>query len=480
MNSSQVLDVKRVLAVLEEQVFQSTGRYLTEVEKVLIKGVWDSKDYKEMASDSGYNAYYLQQKVAPPLWSMLSVIIGDGVKVTKISLKSILLKLAKSDYLKEEASRLDNDSFVGNIRIYGELPNIKSFYGRKDEINYFKKQITLFKERCIVFTGVGGIGKTLLASKLVEEIIFDSLSSIYECIIWKKINHSLSIDELVIDLNKIFEVDIEASENSFIDSISLLSKHLHLRRCLLVIDGFEKLLLADDFGKRLQYEKFLLKLTEGKHESCIIITSQLPLKEFASVTTKLPIRSFKLEGLDANAGMQILQEKGLSGQECKRLIENYSGNPSSLEALADRINRFFEGSVKAFFRYQTTMIDPQLETMLHQQFGQVGLLSNLQRQIMIYLAEEMSENSTPIQFSKLIDNLKERVDFKLSVFELITAIEVLEQRSLIEIAGKSNKREASYSLQASIKKYILVDPLGLVNKRPDTIQTREVTLWATA
>lgn len=168
MNSSQVLDVKRVLAVLEEQVFQSTGRYLTEVEKVLIKGVWDSKDYKEMASDSGYNAYYLQQKVAPPLWSMLSVIIGDGVKVTKISLKSILLKLAKSDYRKEEASRLDNDSFVGNIRIHGELPKIKSFYGRKDEINYFKKQITLFKERCIVFTGVGGIGKTLLASRLVE------------------------------------------------------------------------------------------------------------------------------------------------------------------------------------------------------------------------------------------------------------------------------------------------------------------------
>ncbi|MDZ8263943.1 NB-ARC domain-containing protein [Nostoc sp. ChiQUE01b] len=480
MNSSQVLDVKRVLAVLEEQVFQSTGRYLTEVEKVLIKGVWDSKDYKEMASDSGYNAYYLQQKVAPPLWSMLSVIIGDGVKVTKISLKSILLKLAKSDYRKEEASRLDNDSFVGNIRIYGELPKIKSFYGRKDEINYFKKQITLFKERCIVFTGVGGIGKTLLASRLVEEITFDSLSSIYECIIWKTINHSLSIDELVIDLNKIFQVDIEASENSFIDSISLLSKQLHLHRCLLVIDGFEKLLLADDFGKRLQYEKFLLKLTEGKHESCIIITSQLPLKEFASVTTKLPIRSFKLEGLDVNAGMQILQEKGLTGQECKRLIENYSGNPSSLEALADRINRFFEGNVKTFFRYQTTMIDPQLETMLHQQFGQVGLLSNLQRQIMIYLAEEMSENSTYIQFSKLIDNLKERVDFKLSVFELITAIEVLEQRSLIEIAGKSNKREASYSLQASIKKYILVDPLGLVHKIPDTIQTREVTLWATA
>ncbi|MHC5721402.1 MAG: NB-ARC domain-containing protein, partial [Nostoc sp.] len=95
--------------------------------------------------------------------------------------------------------------------------------------------------------------------------------------------------------------------------------------------------------------------------------------------------------------------------------------------------------------------------MLHQQFGQVGLLSNLQRQIMIYLAEEMSQNSTPIQFSKLIDNLKKRVDLKLSVFELITAIEVLEQRSLIEIAGKSNKREASYSLQGSIKKYILVD-----------------------
>lgn len=478
MNSSQALDVKRVLAVLEEQVFQSKGRYLTEVEKVIIKGVWDSKDYKEIADDSGYNTYYLQQKVAPPLWSMLSGVIGDGVKVTKISLKPILLKIVKNDYLKQEGSRLDNDNLVGNMIVHGELPKIKYFYGRKDEINYFKKQITLFKERCIVFTGVGGIGKSFLAARLVEEILCDSLNSRYKCLIWKTINHSLSIDELVIELNKTF--DIEVNDNSFLDNISLLSKQLHLHHCLIVIDGFEKLLLAGDFEKRLQYEKFLLKLTEGNHQSCIIITSQLPLKEFASVTTKLPIRSFKVEGLDVNTAMQMLRDKGLTGEECKRLIETYHGNPSSLEALADRINRFFEGSVKTFFRYQTTMVDHQLETMLHQQFGQFGLLSTLQRQIMIYLAEEMSLNSTPIQFSKLIDDLKQRVDFKLSVFEMITAIEVLEQRSLIEISEKSNKREASYTLQASIKKYILIDPLGLVHKTPDRIQTREVTLWATA
>ncbi|WP_414544795.1 NB-ARC domain-containing protein [Nostoc sp. CCY0012] len=477
MSIEKVLRIEKVIKILESRVFQRTGRYLTTPEKVIIEGIWDDKDYKKISAENGYNVYYLSQKIAPPLWNMLSEVIGEGEKVKKISLKPLLLKLAKNDYFAQESSRLNNDALVGKTKVNGQMPDIAGFHGRQDELGYLKKQITLSKEQCIVLTGVGGIGKSFLAAKLIEEILFDTSSNVYDYFIWKTVNHCSSIDDLIDELNRIFNV--ETNGENFQSKIFLLSEQLRLHSCLLVIDGFERLALSDSFEKRLEYEKLFIKLAEQKSSSCTIVTSQLPLKEIAFVTTKIPIRSFKLKGLEVSAAMQILYKKGLSGEECKRLVENYYGNPSALEVVADRINCFFGGSVKKFLEHDTTIIDSRLQFMLHQQFGQAGVLTNLQRQIMISLAEGMSQKSISISFSELIDALKARLGFDLSVSQVITAIEILEQRGLIEVSRSSNKLEADYSLQSSVKKYILIDSFGLVHKTPEKIQTKEVSPWVT-
>ncbi|MHC5822781.1 MAG: NB-ARC domain-containing protein, partial [Nostoc sp.] len=77
------LDIERVLEILEEQVLESTGRYLSKAEKAVIKGTWDGKEYREIASDSGYSVQYLQTGVGPQLWTMLSEVIGGAVQVKK-------------------------------------------------------------------------------------------------------------------------------------------------------------------------------------------------------------------------------------------------------------------------------------------------------------------------------------------------------------------------------------------------------------
>jgi DNA replication protein DnaC len=478
MNINKVLDIEKVIKILESRVFKHTGRYLTTPERVIIEGIWDNKDYKEISADYGYNVYYLSQKIAPPLWNMLSEVIGEGEKVKKISLKPLLFKLVKNYYLEQEASKLNNDTLVGKTKVNGQIPDIVGFCGRQDDLSYLKKQVTLSKEKCIVLTGVGGIGKTFLAAKLVEEILFETSSNIYDYFIWKTVDNYSSIDDLITELNKIFGV--EADQGDFQSKIFLLSEQLRLHSCLLVIDGFERLMLSDSFEKKLEYEKLFTKLAEQKSSSCTIITSQLPLREIAFVTTSIPIQSFKLKGLEVNAAMQLLHKKGLIGEECKCLIENYYGNPSALGVVADRINCFFGGSVKKFLEHETTIIDSRLQFMLHQQFGQAGIITNLQRQIMISLAEGMSQKSTSISFSELIHDLKSRLGFNLSVSQAITEIEVLEQRGLIETNRSSNKLEASYSLQSSVKKYILNDSFGLVHKIPQKTQTKEASSWVTA
>lgn len=467
------VDVELVIQILGERVLQVTGKELTEAEKVVIRGAWDGKDYSEIADASGHGFYYLQQKVGPPLWTMLSTVVGNGVKVKKTNLKDILLKLAKKDYLKKlEITCPDDNSLVGKTKIYGELPKIEYFYGREEEINSLKNQIRLFKQRCIAISGVGGIGKSLLVVKIVEEILFEN-SDFYDYVIWKKVERSSSINELVTELLKVF--GLGENESIFKMKLSLLFKQLSSSRCLLILDGFENFLQSTLFESRIEFDDFFDAITREQYLSCTIITSQVPLKEFAYTAITLPILHFKLEGLEKSAAIKMLHEKGLKGEECKELIETYRGNPSELEAVTNKINRYFGGSIQKFFEYKTTVMGSQFQLMLHFQFGNPGFLSQLQRKILIYLAEQLVEDSTPIPFSLLIKYLKEELG-EVSVSKIMTEIEVLEQRSLVESIHEVSKQEISYSLQPVVKKYILIDPLGLVygtNRRTELTNCME-------
>ncbi|MHC5772045.1 MAG: NB-ARC domain-containing protein, partial [Nostoc sp.] len=60
MNLDKHLSIEKVLEILEEQVFQHTGRCFLDSERAVIVGTWDGKDYKEIARDSGYDFQYLR------------------------------------------------------------------------------------------------------------------------------------------------------------------------------------------------------------------------------------------------------------------------------------------------------------------------------------------------------------------------------------------------------------------------------------
>lgn len=472
MSSNKNLSLEVVLEILQERVFHHTGRYLSRSEIVLIKGSWDGKDYKEIASDSGYNMHYLQTGVGTALWAMLTEVVGEGVQVKKLTLRNILLRLAQKEYFKKlETSYKNADRLIGATKAYGDFPKITSFYGRQDEINILKNEIVLFNKRCVALIGIAGIGKSILASKLIEEIVLEDAIN-YEYVVWKTVNRSSRIDNLLTDLINIFKIK-KPKHINLENKLYLLLKHLQSYRCLLVLDGFEAIAQVDIFEKKLEYEDFFAGITQEKHQSCVIVTSQVPLREVAYVNINSSIASFQIEGLKEDAAMQLIREKGITGEKCKELIETYRGNPSEIEAICDRINHIFGGSIEKFFDYKTTVIGPRIEAMLNLQFGQNGLLTDLQKQIMIYLAEEITKNSALVPFSKLINDLKERLKLEvMSISKVISALEVLEQRSLIEASKKSSKHELSYGMEPVVKKYILVDPHGLIHK---SLSKKELT-----
>lgn len=468
------MNSEEAFKVIDELVFVKAGRHLDQAEKIIIEAAWLDKDYKEVAEKSPYTVDRLQRDVGRKLWILLTGILGNGEKVTKKRLRAILERRTPTpndDSLSDVSKSNTSPHIVG-----GQPPEISSFYGRTAELTTLKKIIV--KQRCVALIGVAGIGKSALAAKLIKDISAEPESR-FDCVIWKSVAYAPLVEDLVTELIKlIISGETESGLPEYTQAkISVLVEHLRSHRCLVVLDAVEAIERGNNFNlsskQRAEYEVFFRRLVEEQHQSCLFLTSQMPLDELAFLeSAKRPVQSIKIEGLKLNDARQLLHSKGLTDPDsCQKLIQTYRGNPSELESVAQRIHHFFGGSSKKFVERQTTFVSPNLKAMLNRVFENSKLLSELQRQILIYLAESISQNSAPVSFTELLENLRIHKEVSVSTSEMIAALEGLEAQSLIESSGNSVAKEIGFSLRPAVKKYILTDPLGLVRKNSTTIKS---------
>ncbi|MBD2526916.1 NACHT domain-containing protein [Nostoc sp. FACHB-133] len=450
------------LAVVDNLVLTERRKRLSPPEILVIKAAWDGKEYKDVASNSTYSLNYLQRRVASPLWNMLSTTIGDGERVEKQSLRYFLERVTKKYQFQDAIHEQQTYPAKNRIQVIGtKSPDVSSFYGRVQELIHLKE--LAIKQRSILLVGAAGIGKSALAAKLLEELSLESQPR-FDCLIWKSVAHAPLVQDLVGDLIELIQpTEISSSLPEHTQSmISILIKQLQSRRCLLVLDASEALFQTSNFQYRRDYGLFFRRLTEELCQSCVIITSRVFPDEIESlIAAELPIDFLRIEGLEADAALQLLSSKGLIDQEkCNDLIKTYRGNPSELKAVINRIHHFFGGSTEKFFENPTTLVSDQFQEMLNHVFSQ--LLSRIQKRIMIYLTEEVTLNSQYVSFAKLLNDMNREPQTSVSKFELIKALEVLEKHSLIETIKDPITEEISFNLEPVVKKYIKTDPQGWV------------------
>jgi hypothetical protein len=466
------VEITEAIALIDKLVLTKQGRHLQPPEIVVLEAAWDDKDYKQMALNSGYSNSILQYQTAPKLWTLLTGILGEGEKVTKKRLRSILeRRKLPSDGLEVAASNTSPPI------LQGQPPQVTNFSGRHAELDALKEQIV--KQRCVVVIGGAGIGKTALVAKLIQELSAAPQWG-FECLIWQSISYSPLLPDLVDELNQMFGISLEDRSRSGRDGVAVLIEQLRNRRSLVVLDGGEAILQGEKnndfnpYGERYaEYRVFLRRLVEEQHQSCLILTTREPFEDLNLLElAKRPVSSLKVEGLDVKAARQFLSFHRLTNQEgCDRLIQTYRGNPSELEAVASRINYFFGGSLEKFFESKSTFLSHHSQAMLSQQFSRVGLLSDLQRQILIYLAEQLAKNPTPISFAQLDSYFRSYQNASASMSKLIEALEKLDRRSLIESSQNATTKEVSFTLSPVVKKYVLTDPLGLLRNSRTTVKS---------
>lgn len=445
-------EYQQALPIVNDLVFAKRGKHLSDTEILLIKGALNDLDYDEIAPYSNYSQHYLQRSIATRLWDTLTESIGNSERVTKKRLCYFFAQLAKKYQIKSTSSL--EQTFSSNFISRGTIPDTSIFYGRKNELAHLKK--LLDNQQSISILGVAGIGKSTLVAKLIEQV------NNFDKIIWKTFTHAPLLPDLATELIELVSNSEAHNLPEYTQAlITLLIKYLQSHRYLLVLDGFDYLFSRNEFYHKIEYVTFLRRLMEEEHQSNLILISRIWPDELDDIlSNKKHVHFFKVEGLDLESARKFLSKKGFKHPDkSEQLIKTYFGNPSELEAAINRISHFF-GNQEKFFENPTTLISTQFESMLNEMFGE--RLSKIQKQILIYLAENIIVG-TSVTFTTLLNEFSSKKVTSISTLELIKGLEKLERISLIESMKDPVTKEVSFTLQPVIKKYITTDPLGLVH-----------------
>jgi WD40 repeat protein/transcriptional regulator with XRE-family HTH domain len=359
-------------------------------------------------------------------------------------------------------SETETPAAHGSRLDWGEALDVQAFYGRDEERNHLSRWVLDDRCRVVHVLGMGGIGKSALTVTVMREV-----APKFAVAIWRSLRDAPPCRMLVDSWLQVLAPHALLSAPDTLDArLQLVMGQLRERRALLVLDNVEALLEEGTGTGRMRpgyedYTRLLQRIGETVHQSCLVLTSREKLAGLERHEgSRAPVRTLRLAGLDAEAGMQLLHDKdvGSSVEDRARLVALYSGNPLALKMVAQAIMDVFGGEIAPFLE-QGEVVFGGVRELLREQFER---LSPLEQAVVYWLAI-----------------LREPAGLRelLAVFhtphpsaQLVEALHSLQQRSFVE----RGQRAGSFTLQSVVLEYVTARLLGqagteLVQRRLDCL-----------
>jgi hypothetical protein len=345
---------------------------------------------------------------------------------------------------------------------WGEAPDVTTFTGRETELETLTRWARTDRCRLMGIFGIGGMGKTAIATRLAHLCQDD-----FPYLIWRSLRNAPPLADLLGDAIGILSDQQRTNlPDDLNQRITLLVEYLRERRGLLVLDNYETLLKG---GERTGiyregyegYGQLLQRVGESQHQSLVIVTSRDRPAEIARLEgATRPVRTFALGGVSQREGKDILRDQEIHGTDDRwaTLIDRYSGNPLALLLTAGTIRDTFFGDIADFLKEGELFIG-DVQSILNEQFSR---LSALEQEVLYWLAIEREPVSR--------DALREVLLTPVAKQPLIEALQDLRRRSLIEQGAMG------FTLQNVVMEYMTE---RLIEQVCEEVQRGEVGLLNT-
>lgn len=353
---------------------------------------------------------------------------------------------------------------------WGEAPDVTNFYGREQERTELEKWITEQDCRMVAVLGMGGVGKTTLATKLAHQV-----KTSFTYIFWRSLRNAPPLEHILKQcIHFVSNQEHPDLPQELDEQISLLMRYLQKHRCLLILDNIESILQAGQhaglYAKGFEgYGSLIRRMGETRHQSCLILTSREKPEDVAHVEGKAsPVRSWPLSGVGQSEGRAILQDRELVGsdEQWAALVRLYSGNPLALKLVAEPIQAAFGGDIASFLQEEKTAVG-DITVLLEQQFHR---LSAQEQEILIWLAIEREAVSLEEIRANLVHPVAQEV--------VHDGLASLLRRSLIEarVEAKGETRNSTtFTLQPVIMEYVTTH---LVQQACNELGAEMAGMWA--
>ncbi len=321
---------------------------------------------------------------------------------------------------------------------WGEAPNVTAFQGRQDEVNQLRQWITADQCRVVEVLGMGGIGKTALATFVTANV-----QEQFAAVIWRSLRNAPPLAELLRQWIQMLSPHAEHELPKDIEQqLALLMEYLRSQRCLLVLDNFETMLAGQSLGHYIAgfegYGQLIKQLGEGRHQSCLLLTSREKPQDLVPLEgARAPVRALVVGGLPLADGLTLLQDRGLHGstEEWAALHARYSGNPLALQIISESIRELFAGDISRFLQ-QDAYLYGGITDLLEQQRAR---LSALEQDIMFWLAVAREPVTPGVLARDIVAQPTEAAVF--------AALHALRHRFLVELT------DSGFTLQNVVLEY---------------------------
>jgi hypothetical protein len=229
---------------------------------------------------------------------------------------------------------------------WGDAPDVLRFLGRAEELGVLREWVLQDRCRVVAMLGLGGIGKTMLATRLAHDV-----APGFQRVYWRSLRNAPSASEWLGGAIGFLSGQQLVPPESDADRLPVLQGLLADRPSLLVLDNFETVLepgeregqYRDGFAA---YSSVLQALVGGRHQSCLVLTSRETPLELAIASGTYVVRTLELGGLGLCAAQGLLADKQLWGDDADwtNLITHFGGNGLALNMVGERIRQVFGAS----------------------------------------------------------------------------------------------------------------------------------------